>query len=139
MSHDSGYFNFIKKNAKLFNVKMLLVMVVVNIKEYNRFILVMRLNDEYFLSLSLSLSLSLITSSTVHPPVKISLSVGVMCKAWIPRHTYSLVFLQVVTSYCPANKQPIAQVQQGTVQDLDECIRASQEAWQVRTHTYSGS
>lgn len=41
------------------------------------------------------------------------------------------VTLQVVTSYCPANKQPIAQVQQGTVQDLDECIKAGQEAWKV--------
>lgn len=38
---------------------------------------------------------------------------------------------EVVTSYCPANKQPIAQVQQGTVQDLDECIKAGQEAWKV--------
>ncbi|KAK3858063.1 hypothetical protein Pcinc_014684 [Petrolisthes cinctipes] len=38
---------------------------------------------------------------------------------------------EVVTSMCPANKRPIAQVQQGTVADLDECIRASQEAWQL--------
>ncbi|XP_076047135.1 aldehyde dehydrogenase 7 family member A1 [Oratosquilla oratoria] len=38
---------------------------------------------------------------------------------------------EVVTSMCPANKRPIAQVQQGNVADLDSCIKASQEAWQV--------
>lgn len=38
---------------------------------------------------------------------------------------------EVVTSVCPANKRPIAQVQQGTVEDLDSCIKAGQEAWQV--------
>lgn len=56
-----------------------------------------------------------------------------------PFHTYTIpkiIFRQVITSYCPANKQPIAQVQQGTVQDLDECIKASKEAWQVSTHPH---
>lgn len=36
-----------------------------------------------------------------------------------------------MTSICPANKKPIAQVQQGTVQDLEECIVESRKAWQV--------
>merc|ERR1711970_341258 len=38
---------------------------------------------------------------------------------------------EVVTSMCPANKRPIATVQQGTVQDYDACVKASREAWQV--------
>ncbi|XP_071547548.1 alpha-aminoadipic semialdehyde dehydrogenase [Panulirus ornatus] len=38
---------------------------------------------------------------------------------------------ETVTSYCPANLRPIAQVQQGTVEDLDACVKAGQEAWQV--------
>ncbi|KAK7086425.1 Alpha-aminoadipic semialdehyde dehydrogenase [Halocaridina rubra] len=38
---------------------------------------------------------------------------------------------ETVTSICPANKRPIAQVQQGTVADLDSCVKAGQEAWQV--------
>merc|ERR1712106_850873 len=38
---------------------------------------------------------------------------------------------EVVTSMCPANKRPIATVQQGTVQDYDACVQASREAWQV--------
>ncbi|XP_063591107.1 alpha-aminoadipic semialdehyde dehydrogenase-like [Penaeus indicus] len=38
---------------------------------------------------------------------------------------------EVVTSMCPANNRPIAQVQQGTVEDLDACVKAGKEAWQV--------
>ncbi|XP_042864012.1 alpha-aminoadipic semialdehyde dehydrogenase-like [Penaeus japonicus] len=38
---------------------------------------------------------------------------------------------EVVTSVCPANNRPIAQVQQGTVEDLDACVKAGKEAWQV--------
>lgn len=34
---------------------------------------------------------------------------------------------------CPANNRPIAQVQQGTVEDLDACVKAGKEAWQVGT------
>jgi len=39
--------------------------------------------------------------------------------------------LQLVTSVCPANGQPIAQVQTGTVEDYDRCVKSAQEAWQT--------
>jgi aldehyde dehydrogenase family 7 protein A1 len=36
-----------------------------------------------------------------------------------------------VTSYCPANNQPIARVTQGNLQDYEKCITASNEAWKT--------
>ncbi|XP_064097896.1 alpha-aminoadipic semialdehyde dehydrogenase-like [Macrobrachium nipponense] len=38
---------------------------------------------------------------------------------------------ETVTSFCPANKKPIAQVQQGTLDDLNACVQAGKEAWEV--------
>merc|ERR1711962_488729 len=38
---------------------------------------------------------------------------------------------ELVTSYCPANGKPIAQVTTGTVQDYDSCVKEAQEAWKV--------
>lgn len=38
---------------------------------------------------------------------------------------------ETVTSFCPANKRPIAQVQQGTLDDLNACVQAGKEAWEV--------
>ena len=34
-----------------------------------------------------------------------------------------------MTSLCPANNKPIAQVTTGTVADLEACIKAAEEAW----------
>ncbi len=42
------------------------------------------------------------------------------------------MLFQVVTSLSPANGRPIARVRTGTVQDYEACIKASQEAWQVK-------
>ncbi|XP_043199394.1 alpha-aminoadipic semialdehyde dehydrogenase-like [Amphibalanus amphitrite] len=38
---------------------------------------------------------------------------------------------EVVTSICPANNKPIAQVRTASPEDYQETIKASQEAWQV--------
>lgn len=38
---------------------------------------------------------------------------------------------EVVTSYCPANGQPIANVVTGTPEDYQSCITNAQEAWNV--------
>jgi len=38
---------------------------------------------------------------------------------------------EVVTSLCPANGRPIAQVTTGTLEDYDGCVAAAQEAWKV--------
>jgi len=38
---------------------------------------------------------------------------------------------EVVTSLCPANGQPIAQVRTGNLQDYEDCVKAAEEAWQV--------
>jgi len=38
---------------------------------------------------------------------------------------------QTVTSYCPSNGQAIAQVREGTLQDYDACIKATEDAWHV--------
>jgi aldehyde dehydrogenase family 7 member A1 len=32
---------------------------------------------------------------------------------------------------CPANGQPIAQVQTGTVDDYNRCVQSAQEAWKI--------
>ena len=40
-------------------------------------------------------------------------------------------FSQVVTSLCPANGKPIAQVTTGNLEDYEACVKAAQEAWQV--------
>ncbi|CAB3359655.1 Hypothetical predicted protein [Cloeon dipterum] len=37
---------------------------------------------------------------------------------------------KTVTSICPANGRPIAEVQTGSVEDYDRCVQAAQEAWQ---------
>lgn len=37
----------------------------------------------------------------------------------------------MVTSICPANNRPIAQVRTANVQDYEECVKAAQEAWKV--------
>ncbi|CAB4058213.1 ALDH7A1 [Lepeophtheirus salmonis] len=37
---------------------------------------------------------------------------------------------KVVTSVCPANNQPIAQVKTGSVQDFERCVKSAEEAWQ---------
>ncbi|XP_059483963.1 alpha-aminoadipic semialdehyde dehydrogenase isoform X2 [Neocloeon triangulifer] len=36
-----------------------------------------------------------------------------------------------VTSICPANGRPIAEVQQGSVEDYERCVKSAQEAWQT--------
>jgi len=38
---------------------------------------------------------------------------------------------EVVTSLCPANGKPIAQVTTGTVQDYNTCVEEAQKAWKV--------
>ncbi|KAF4528730.1 hypothetical protein B566_EDAN008996 [Ephemera danica] len=38
---------------------------------------------------------------------------------------------ELVTSICPANGQPIAQVRQGSVSDYNRCVDAAKEAWQM--------
>ncbi|XP_075220107.1 aldehyde dehydrogenase 7 family member A1 [Lycorma delicatula] len=38
---------------------------------------------------------------------------------------------QIITSICPANGKPIAQVQQGNKEDYENCVKAAQEAWHV--------
>lgn len=43
---------------------------------------------------------------------------------------YVCIF-QTVTSYCPANGKPIAQVTQGSVNDYEQVMKAAKEAWNV--------
>uniref|UniRef100_A0A803XXJ8 aldehyde dehydrogenase (NAD(+)) n=1 Tax=Meleagris gallopavo TaxID=9103 RepID=A0A803XXJ8_MELGA len=38
---------------------------------------------------------------------------------------------QVVTTYCPANNQPIARVRQASLEDYEETVRKAKEAWKV--------
>jgi len=38
---------------------------------------------------------------------------------------------EIVSSLCPANGQPIAQVRTGNLQDYEGCVKAAEEAWQV--------
>ncbi|KAK9504421.1 hypothetical protein O3M35_010756 [Rhynocoris fuscipes] len=38
---------------------------------------------------------------------------------------------KVVTSICPANGRPIAQIRQGNILDYEECVKASLEAWKI--------
>eukprot|EP00096_Caligus_rogercresseyi_P003791 TRINITY_DN1740_c0_g1_i1.p1 TRINITY_DN1740_c0_g1~~TRINITY_DN1740_c0_g1_i1.p1 ORF type:complete len:416 (-),score=119.92 TRINITY_DN1740_c0_g1_i1:42-1289(-) len=38
---------------------------------------------------------------------------------------------KVVTSICPSNNKPIAQVKTASVADLERCIQSSEKAWQV--------
>ncbi|XP_064412361.1 alpha-aminoadipic semialdehyde dehydrogenase [Latimeria chalumnae] len=38
---------------------------------------------------------------------------------------------EVVTSYCPANNEPIARVRQATLQDYEETVKEAKEAWKV--------
>ena len=37
----------------------------------------------------------------------------------------------MVTSLCPANNRPIAQVTTGTLSDYEDCVKAAEEAWKV--------
>ena len=39
--------------------------------------------------------------------------------------------MQVVTSLCPSNGKPIAEVVTGTKQDYEACITESQKAWKI--------
>ena len=39
--------------------------------------------------------------------------------------------MQVVTSVCPANGEPIARVVTGSLVDYRRCVAAAEEAWQV--------
>ncbi|XP_049786850.1 alpha-aminoadipic semialdehyde dehydrogenase-like [Schistocerca cancellata] len=38
---------------------------------------------------------------------------------------------EVVTSVCPANGRPIAEVQQGNIKDYNECVLEAENAWQI--------
>uniref|UniRef100_A0A6B2FEG8 Alpha-aminoadipic semialdehyde dehydrogenase n=1 Tax=Bothriechis nubestris TaxID=1766655 RepID=A0A6B2FEG8_9SAUR len=38
---------------------------------------------------------------------------------------------EVVTTYCPANNQPIAKVRQANLEDYEETIKKAKEAWQI--------
>ncbi|XP_074021885.1 alpha-aminoadipic semialdehyde dehydrogenase isoform X2 [Numenius arquata] len=38
---------------------------------------------------------------------------------------------QVVTTYCPANNEPIASVQQASLEDYEETVKKAKEAWKV--------
>uniref|UniRef100_A0A8C3US19 aldehyde dehydrogenase (NAD(+)) n=1 Tax=Catharus ustulatus TaxID=91951 RepID=A0A8C3US19_CATUS len=38
---------------------------------------------------------------------------------------------QVVTTYCPANNEPIASVRQGNLEDYEETVKKAKEAWKV--------
>ncbi|KAF7250548.1 Alpha-aminoadipic semialdehyde dehydrogenase [Varanus komodoensis] len=38
---------------------------------------------------------------------------------------------EVVTSYCPANHQPIARVRQASLEDYEETVKKAKEAWKV--------
>lgn len=37
----------------------------------------------------------------------------------------------MITSVCPANNRPIAEVISGTQEDYDQCVEAAQEAWDI--------
>ncbi|GCB84156.1 hypothetical protein scyTo_0024551, partial [Scyliorhinus torazame] len=37
----------------------------------------------------------------------------------------------VVTSYCPANNEPIARVRQATLEEYEETVRKAKEAWKI--------
>uniref|UniRef100_A0A224XLS1 aldehyde dehydrogenase (NAD(+)) n=1 Tax=Panstrongylus lignarius TaxID=156445 RepID=A0A224XLS1_9HEMI len=38
---------------------------------------------------------------------------------------------KVVTTVCPANGHPIAEIRQGNQSDYEECVKAAQEAWKI--------
>uniref|UniRef100_A0A670JM74 Alpha-aminoadipic semialdehyde dehydrogenase n=1 Tax=Podarcis muralis TaxID=64176 RepID=A0A670JM74_PODMU len=38
---------------------------------------------------------------------------------------------EVVTTYCPANNQPIARVRQASIEDYEETLKKAKEAWKV--------
>uniref|UniRef100_A0A8C9VLB7 aldehyde dehydrogenase (NAD(+)) n=1 Tax=Scleropages formosus TaxID=113540 RepID=A0A8C9VLB7_SCLFO len=38
---------------------------------------------------------------------------------------------EVVTSYCPANNEPIARVRQATTKDYEETVKKAKEAWKI--------
>ncbi|XP_037979525.1 alpha-aminoadipic semialdehyde dehydrogenase [Motacilla alba alba] len=38
---------------------------------------------------------------------------------------------QVVTTYCPANNEPIASVRQGNLEDYEETVKKAKEAWKI--------
>ena len=42
-----------------------------------------------------------------------------------------VIILQVVTSFSPANGQPIASVVTGNLTDYESCVGAAEEAWQA--------
>lgn len=41
-----------------------------------------------------------------------------------------LITLQIITSLCPANGQPIALVRKGNVEDYNKCVANALDAWQ---------
>ena len=43
----------------------------------------------------------------------------------------NVICLQVITSNCPANNRPIAQVTTGTLEEYNQCVEACQEAWDI--------
>uniref|UniRef100_A0A8C4RSU3 Alpha-aminoadipic semialdehyde dehydrogenase n=1 Tax=Erpetoichthys calabaricus TaxID=27687 RepID=A0A8C4RSU3_ERPCA len=38
---------------------------------------------------------------------------------------------EVITTYCPANNEPIARVRQGSLQDYEETVQKAKEAWKI--------
>ena len=44
---------------------------------------------------------------------------------------YFFFFFQTVTSLCPANGKPIAEVATGTKEDYEKCVVEAQKAWKV--------
>ncbi|KAL8203453.1 UNVERIFIED_CONTAM: Alpha-aminoadipic semialdehyde dehydrogenase [Gekko kuhli] len=38
---------------------------------------------------------------------------------------------EVVTTYCPANNEPIARVRQANLEDYEETVKKAKEAWKV--------
>uniref|UniRef100_A0A452UTT3 Alpha-aminoadipic semialdehyde dehydrogenase n=1 Tax=Ursus maritimus TaxID=29073 RepID=A0A452UTT3_URSMA len=45
-------------------------------------------------------------------------------------HSFSFC-LKVITTYCPANNEPIARVRQASVADYEETVKKAKEAWRV--------
>ena len=39
--------------------------------------------------------------------------------------------LHVMTTYCPANNEPIARVQQASMADYEETVKKAREAWRI--------
>ena len=39
--------------------------------------------------------------------------------------------LHVMTTYCPANNEPIVRVQQASMADYEETVKKAREAWRI--------